>query len=1059
MADQNWQQLRKIFDDALRQTPEERRKFVNQACGGNETLLREVESLLSSHESAESFMEKPAIARVADQILTENRQFSNGQLLAHYKIIERIGMGGMGEVYLAQDSKLNRKVAIKVLHQDLSSDDQAYRRLLREAQAAASLEHPNICAIYEISEIGDCSFIVMQYVEGETLAERLTKERFDAQKSLDLAIQIAEALAEAHSRGIIHRDIKPANIIVNKKGHAKVLDFGLAKFVEAETNRETTNRHSSGAVMGTVPFMSPEQLRGERLDARTDIFSFGAVFYEMLSARQAFARESNAETISAILNDDPPLARIPERLQPILRKSLMKNCGDRYSSAQDLARDLREAQKSVEFFTETGDEFAEKQRSENVSTSRIEQIDSNEQSPAGSNKRRFYFWNSSNPGDGAVQTTEKIGDQKTAESKPPPFSRSAVLLAALTIFLAGAGVLIFLQFNKTDDSRQFDALRPVRLVSWKAAPGGYYTDYSVSHDGKLIAYSSSQEGGKENIYIKQTAAGEEIRVTKDEWKNISPIWSPDDQRIAYASQRETQSGIYVIPALGGAATPLKIIGQGEVFLRHWSKDSAAIFYEYQGNLFRLDLATQEAAQITDFAPGLGTERQFNFSPDEARIAFRDKTDGQIDIWVMPAGGGERQRLSNDRHEEFRPRWHADGRRILYGVKRENDSQIGLAFTDGRPPVQITRGDSDYNLMDVSTDGTKIFYFSFEDVSDISGVKIETGEAFEVATAKDYENWAEVSPDEKSILFQSKTGKHLNKPSIIVKPMGGGSPTFQSEGYNPHWLPDSRRISFTRWSEAEQKNHLFVVNTANGEEKQLTTVGVATPSYSNLPRNRGEIGVVDFSPDGAKFVFINQKSPRNVWLSSLETGEAVNLTNNENTNLRYISSLFSADGERIVFVSRETVSGKMIFGLWLWEAGKTKQIFSTAGGLRLLGWSASGDEVLLEATDGVMKSTPLDVKLLQIALTGENRIITTFKNIYADTMTLSADGKTVAFTARQNDKDDIWTAAATGGEPKKITANGSTRLYYASPVWSSDGKTIFFDKQEQINIISMFENFK
>lgn len=1062
MADENWQQIRKIFDDALRQKPEERRKFVNQACGGDEILLVEVESLLSSFDSAESFLETPAIARVADQILPENRQFSNGQLLGHYEIIEQIGAGGMGEVYLAQDSKLNRKVALKVLHQNLTSDNQANRRLLREAQAAATLDHPHICTIHEISETDGCSFIVMQYVEGKTLADILAKERLSVETSLDLAIQISDALAEAHSRGIIHRDIKPANIIVNEKGQAKVLDFGLAKFIEAESREDTVKRlNSSGAVMGTVPFMSPEQLRGKRLDARTDIFSFGGLIYEMLTGRQAFARESSAETISAILNDEPPLTRIPVKLQPIVRKSLKKNKDERYQSAQDLARDLRDVQKSVEFLTVTGDEFNESRRAENISTSKIEQIDSTEQSRPGSNKRRFYFWNSSNPSVGNMQTTEKFRDQKTIESKMPRFNRVAVWLSALAIFLVvGAAVIVFWQFNKTDDSRQFDALRPVRLVSWKAAPGGFYTDYSVSHDVKLIAYSSSQEGGKENIYVKQTADGEELRVTKDEWTNISPIFSPNDQRIAYVSQRETQSGIYVIPALGGSAAALKIIGQGDVFLRHWSKDGAAIFYEYQGNLFRLDLATQEAVQVTDFAAAPGTERYFSFSPDEDRIAFCDKMDGQIDVWVMPAGGGEKRRLTNDKQEKSRPRWHTDGKRILYNVQRDNDFQISLAYTDSRTPVQITRGDGDYQILDVSTDGTKIFYFSLEDRSDISGVKIETGEEFEVATNKDYENWAEVSPDGKSILFQTKTAKNLDKKSIVVKAIGSGSPTLTVEGYNPRWLPDSRRISFTRWSEAEQKNHLFTANTANGEEKQITTIGVAAPSHGNIPQNRGEIGVEDFSPDGGKFVFINQKSPRNVWLTSLETGETVNLTNNENTNLRYNSPIFSADEKRVVFVSRETVSEKTIFGIWLWEEGKTKQLFSTEGGLRLLGWSNSGNEILLEMTAGAMKAaTPLEVKLIRVGLTGNIQITTTLKDIYATSMTLSTDGKTVAFTARQNDKDDIWIAAVSGGESKKITANGSARLYYASPAWSPDGKTIFFDKQEQISTISMFENFK
>ncbi|MGI9055678.1 MAG: protein kinase domain-containing protein [Pyrinomonadaceae bacterium] len=762
--DENWQQVRSIFDDALRQKPEERGEFVKSVCGGDEILLSEIESLLASFDSTETFLETPAIAKVADEVLSENRQFSNGQILDHYEIIRQIGAGGMGEVYLAQDAKLHRRVALKVLLRNLSSDNQAKRRLLREARAAALLDHPNICHIHEISETADCSFIVMQYVEGKTLAELLAEESSGIEKSLELAIQIADALSEAHAHNIIHRDIKPANIIINEKGQAKVLDFGLAKFVEAESRENTVKRlHSSGAVMGTVPYMSPEQLCGKPLDTGTDIFSFGALFYEMLTGRQAFARETNAEIISAILNDEPPLTKIPKKLRPILQKSLMKNKAERYQTAQDLTRDLRDVQKSKGLLTENADESDDPRRTENVSTSKIEPIDSNGQPPSGSNKRRFYFWNSSEPDIATVPLTEKIGSKKNVEIKSSGLNPSVILLSALTIFfIGGAAVLFFWKFNQTDDSRSFDALRPVKLVSWKATAGGFYTDYRVSHSGKLIAYSSSQDGGKENIYIKQTADGEEIRITKDEWTNVSPLWSPDDQRIAYSSLRENQSGIYIIPALGGAAVALEIVGNGDVFLRHWSNDGTAIFYEHLGNLFRLDTATQETAQITDFEPSPKAERYFSISPDEDRIAFCNTTDGQSDIWLTAINGGKKLRLTTDGNEKRRPRWHPDGERILYNVQRDDFQQIGLAYAEGREPVQITRGDSQYEMIDVSADGTKIFYFALENRSDISAVKIETGEEMEIAAGEEYEFWSDISPDGKSILYLSTVAPQFHK---------------------------------------------------------------------------------------------------------------------------------------------------------------------------------------------------------------------------------------------------------------------------------------------------------
>ena len=1047
MAEENWQQIRDIFDAALRHQPENRGGFLNQACSGDKTLLGEVESLLSSLDSAEDFMETPAISRVADRVLSENRRFSDGQILAHYEIIRLIGAGGMGEVYLAADTKLNRRVALKVLHPNLSPDSHANERLLREAQAAAMLDHSHICQIHEISGSGEDSFIVMQYVEGETLADVLTKERPGVEKSLELAIQIADALAAAHAHHIIHRDIKPGNIIVNEKNQAKVLDFGLAKFVAAENRRETTNRlNSSGAVMGTVPYMSPEQLRGKRLDARTDIFSFGAMFYEMLTGRQAFSRESNAETISAILSDEPDWSLIPSKLQPILRKSLMKNKTERYQTAQDLADELRALRKIGELDQLTAD----------VTTSPNKRVETNE--PTRPKARQFYFWQSGNKKFRPAPETADISGKQTVKSKTARFN-PFILLSVLIIFsIIGASVLLFRQFKKADDAGNFEALRSVRLVSWKSGLSSNYGDYRVANNGTMIAFSSTQDGKTEAIYVKQAPDGEDVRVTKDEWKNHSPVWSPDDQRIAFVSIRESNSGIYVSPSLGGAATALRIIGSGDLSLRNWTKDGTAIFYEHDGNLFRLDVATREIVKITDFAASPRNGRHFDLSPDEKQIVFLDEHDKQIDIWTMPAAGGAAMRLTNDADEETRPFWHTDGKRILYNVVRDNDMQIYLAFTDGRARQQVTRGDGDYELVDLGSDGTKIFYTTWENHSDIGGVKVESGEEFELAAEIQSELWADVSPDGKSVVYQTNNSPHLtpnlSKSSLVVKSLENAAPPIVLKGYNPRWLPDNRRIAFLRWNETEQKNQYFLMNIINGEEKQLTTDGVSPPNNSLLPVNRDDTGN-NLSPDANRFVYLDSKR-QNVLLASVESSEIIHLT--DNVNLRYFPPNRSPDGRRVAFLSMEKTA-KPKTSLWLYGQGETREIYSTTAELRLLGWSASGSEILLAMTDGLMKSTPLDVKLLEVSLTGSSRVLTGFKSIYARSLTLSSDGKMLAFTARSDDKDNIFITKATGGEPKKLTANSHHRIFYGSPAWAADGKTVFFDKQDQINTISMFENFK
>jgi len=282
-----------------------------------------------------------------------------GQTISHYLVIGKLGSGGMGEVYLAEDQQLSRKVAIKFLPADAATDKGARQRLLREARTAATLDHPNICAIYEVGQDDSHSFIVLQYIEGETLAARLKRQGPELREALAIAAQVADALNEAHGRGIIHRDIKPENIMLTTRGQVKVLDFGLAKTLRDPGTLESDAQTGSmlsipGMVMGTAPYMSPEQVRGEELDGRSDIFSFGALLYEMLSGRRPFEAKSTAEVISAILTVEPPPISRPD-LGPIgsgedrlIRKCLEKEAGRRYQTMGDLISDLEQIRRDYE---------------------------------------------------------------------------------------------------------------------------------------------------------------------------------------------------------------------------------------------------------------------------------------------------------------------------------------------------------------------------------------------------------------------------------------------------------------------------------------------------------------------------------------------------------------------------------------------------------------------------------------------------------------------------------------------------------------------------------------
>lgn len=285
--------------------------------------------------------------------------------LLHYRIVSKIGTGGMGEVYLAEDTRLGRMVALKFLAREFSTDSDHLGRFIREARAASALNHPNICTIYEIQSGGDTPFISMEYIEGETLAEMINRRRRNVRQTIDVAVQVAGALAEAHTNGIVHRDIKPANIIVNSRGQVKVLDFGLAKKISAEL-RDASGQFmtQAGIIVGTASYMSPEQARGLEIDARTDIWSLGVCLYEMLTGTQPFTGETSTDTLASILTREPIAPRrlhgeIPADLERIVLKTLQKDRNERYPSASDLLADLKPLQFRIEFEAEAGKDFHE----------------------------------------------------------------------------------------------------------------------------------------------------------------------------------------------------------------------------------------------------------------------------------------------------------------------------------------------------------------------------------------------------------------------------------------------------------------------------------------------------------------------------------------------------------------------------------------------------------------------------------------------------------------------------------------------------------------------------
>jgi len=354
MNPERWAQIEKLYHEALERPATGRESFLNQTCGEDSDLRREVESLLEANSDT-GIMDSPALNLVARNMASEQARSMIGRTIGHYRIISLLGAGGMGEVYYAQDMNLGRKVALKFLPQDFSKDRERVLRFRQEARAASALNHPNIITIFEIDEIDGVLFIATEYVEGQTVRQMIANDGIGLGEAVEIAVQVASALVEAHAAGIIHRDIKPENVMVRRDGYVKVLDFGLAKLIDDSPvdNAAVEGEESSGNIntdprimIGTPQYMSPEQLTRKKVDFRADIFSLGAVLFEMVAARPPFRGEAPGELIAAILeHEPPPLARyagsVPVELERIVRKSLEKDREKRYQTVRDLMLDLK----------------------------------------------------------------------------------------------------------------------------------------------------------------------------------------------------------------------------------------------------------------------------------------------------------------------------------------------------------------------------------------------------------------------------------------------------------------------------------------------------------------------------------------------------------------------------------------------------------------------------------------------------------------------------------------------------------------------------------------------
>jgi len=361
MKADRWEEIDSLFHAALEREPAQRASFMTQACAGDEALRKEVESLIASHERAGCFIEAPA-ADLAAELMAKRPENAVGRTIGPYRVVDLLGAGGMGEVYLAEDTRLGRRVALKLLPAQFTQHAERLRRFEREARAASALNHPNILVIYDIGKDSGSHFIVTEFVEGETLRQRLARSRMGLGEIAEIAVQVTSALLATHQAGIIHRDIKPENIMIRPDGYIKLLDFGLAKLTESAGHAGSKPGGvdtSGGLVMGTVTYMSPEQARGRAVDARSDIFSLGSVLYEMITGRVPFEGETTFDVLVSLLEEEPTalalhVPEVPAEWDRMVKKAMAKGREERYQTANDLLIDLRNLKQDIELGDKPG---------------------------------------------------------------------------------------------------------------------------------------------------------------------------------------------------------------------------------------------------------------------------------------------------------------------------------------------------------------------------------------------------------------------------------------------------------------------------------------------------------------------------------------------------------------------------------------------------------------------------------------------------------------------------------------------------------------------------------
>jgi eukaryotic-like serine/threonine-protein kinase len=680
-----------------------------------------------------------------------------GEKLGPYEIIAPLGEGGMGEVYRARDSRLGREVAVKILPASFSHDLDRLRRFEQEARAAGALNHPNIVAVYDIGAHQGTPYLVMELLEGSTVRDRLRDGALPPRKAIECAVQIAQGLAAAHDKGIVHRDLKPDNIFVCRDGRAKILDFGLAKLTAAEadqatvTDLELDDQTEAGAVLGTAGYMSPEQVRGEKAGPRSDVFSFGAVLYEMLSGQRAFQGRTSADRASAILKEDPPELsaqgrNVPAALDRIMRHCLEKNPEERFQSARDLA---------------------------------------------------FHLESSSLISESSAELTSPLPTLGVA-----PSLRWLIAFLALTIIAAGAW------WFRVRPQPGPESIRFVRLTDF----AGLEESPAFSPDGKSVAFVSDSTGSRQ-IWIRLLAGGPPLQLTNGPGTHLEPRWSQDAASILYFTpppEGDAQGALWEVSALGGAPRQLVSSISG-TDVSHDGK--RLTFFRLNGRQIELVVTDRDGSnpRVVTQAVTTFSYRQPRWSPDDSSIAYLHSQENWADdIYIVASAGGVPRRPTNEVTLMSGLAWSPDGSHLIYSTARGSTLlylptlHLWQVTKSGGEPRQLTFGEAGDESPDVDRDGRIVvsrkrmqfdiwkFPVDGDAVENVRRAVRVTNQTGQVQTPA-------LDPTDRELVYLSDSGGHGN---LWVLMLGGGDPrqiTFDKDPGMvigvPIWSPDGHLITF------------------------------------------------------------------------------------------------------------------------------------------------------------------------------------------------------------------------------------------------------------------------